>query len=189
MMCSCSIVRACKSDSHWELRRCHYASLRRMLRSKNVVQQGSVFSDKHLASPIVSANKREFFLQPLLIWPVKRNRNYVWWLEGGWRWFRWSISTYYTNVSAEMCASTIGGRFCSGMLELKARPESGHRRVVAAFAETCQLRFPFRTYISYSSRVLFFPDSNSILLGNYRLVQNTVILWEHGHVITTAHRQ
>lgn len=93
------------------------------------------------------------------------------------------------NVSAEMCASTVGGRFCSGMLELKAQPESGHRRVVAAFAETCQLTLPFRTYISYSSRVLFFPDSNSILLGNYLPVQNTVILWEHGHVITTAHRQ
>lgn len=53
----------------------------------------------------------------------------------------------------KLCAFTVGKVFAQARRNYQARPESGHRRVLTAFAETCQLMFPFRTSISifYSS--------------------------------------
>lgn len=93
----------------------------------------------------------------------------------------------FIQMPSWKCVRVHGwGRFCSGTSKLPGTDRIWPSARADGICRDVPVDVPIQNlHFHFHILLFFFADSNSILLGKSRLVQNTVILWEHGHVITT----
>jgi hypothetical protein len=150
-----------------------------MPRPKDVVQRGRVLSDK--APGITNSrykHKGIFSFNRFSFGPMKRSGSHERWLGGGKVIYMIQIGILYKCLRGNVCAFTVGEDFAQARRNYQARPESGHRRVLAAFAETCQLMFPFRTSIS-----IFYSSSLQIAIQYFW--ENLDLYKKHSDIVGT----